>query len=161
MLLAEPKRLTGRFTWNVVTGDLDQDGYWLIEVNDKISPHRMHVEARLSSSPTSFCVILLIYWAARYIPVKRLNVDPYEQEHVNRYKRPQAVPALVSGPRYFPWKLNRGVFQPAMNHLPFAVPLERKNHGLENGLRFLAGEANIDLVGVQLPDYPARKGLFG
>lgn len=159
--LAAPKAATGTPEWKPARTPPDKAWSWLLVVNGSPTDHRLCVEARLGDNGRRFCVMVQFNWGMRPIPVLRLNYDTEEHAHQNRFDRPPHLPAIAYGPRTYLWPDNRQTFTPSMEGLPYAAQLERKHHSLENAIRFLAGQANIDLANLPLPTYPSREGLFG
>ncbi|WP_424813593.1 hypothetical protein [Roseococcus sp. YIM B11640] len=158
--LAAPKQATGSFEWQPAPKPPDQSGFWNLVVGGKVSPHKIRIVARLGMPARCFCVMVLFEWMTELVPITRLNVDPEQQEHINRPPRPPGVPGLITGCREFPWRLNRGTFSPHMRHLPFAIPLAEEHHHFHAAIAYHTAAAGIDLSAVALPDYPRREGLF-
>lgn len=158
--LREPKAAAGTPRWEEGGNPPDQESFWPLTIRGEATGHTLRIEARLATPLRRFCVMVGFEWMGEEVVVARLNFDPDEQTHINRQPRPLRAPAMVSGPRYFPWRLNRLVARPAMRGLPFAIPLDRKHHSLDNAIRFLAHETGISLENAGLPDYPVRKRLL-
>lgn len=161
--ISTPKSLVGEpYARTNDTSD-GSDLFWLLSLNGgSPSRDRLFIKA-YDRRPREFVIMVQVYWEPidREIPVLRVMQTPDRDPHPNHPPLPAGITEFeVAGPRAYLWEYNCSKFRPTDAGLPYAIPLDRKNHDFHNAIRYICGEANISLSGVTLPDFPTRGTLL-
>ena len=159
--LAEQKSAAGTLQWRPSRDGTGVSAFWLISTRTGITDHRLHVVAYPLKPFPAFTVMVEFRWQGREFPVIRLNIDSKFHIHLNYPPRPIGVETRVHGNRFYPWRLNRRTFNPlVMFGLPYCVPERPQGMSLPSAIRKVAAESAIDIVGVDLPEFPPRLTLI-
>jgi hypothetical protein len=160
IFLAEQKSAVGTLQWRQSRDGTGASAFWLISTRAGLTGHRLHLVAYPLKPFVAFTVMVEFRWQDREFPVIRLNIDSEFHVHLNHPPRSIGVEPRVQGNRFYPWRLNRRIFNPfTMYGLPYCLAERPQGISLPSAIRKVAAEAAIDIVDVDLPELPPRLTL--